>query len=264
MQIELIGCTSAGKTRLAKNILNVNNQNGFNFVTSYDFVLKWAHFDWIKNHSIRMLILNLIALFACLFTWRKNLAFYRFVMGVILRLPAKISINEKLKLVRIVARNVGIFEIVHRNNSDQQVVLADEGTLHIAHYLFVHVSEEPDLSSLETFTRLVSLPDVVIYLRQPESVLINRISIRGHKRIPKDSPTQVNQFVKHGVTVFDELVECSNLKGRLLIVNGGEGIKPIWDHPNKQVLELVRKIIDIKINPLSRENFKPIKLDLGR
>jgi hypothetical protein len=111
MQIELIGCTSAGKTRLAKNILNVNNQNGFNFVTSYDFVLKWAHFDWIKNHSIRMLILNLIALFACLFTWRKNLAFYRFVMGVILRLPAKISINEKLKIVRIVARNVGIFEM---------------------------------------------------------------------------------------------------------------------------------------------------------
>jgi thymidylate kinase len=159
---------------------------------------------------------------------------------------------------------VGIFEIVHRNNSGRQVVLADEGTLHIAHYLFVHVSVEPDLSSLETFTRLVSKPDVVIYIRQPESVLINRISKRGHKRILKDSPAQINQFVKHGVTVFDELVACSNLGGRLLIVDGGDGIKPIKEYPNKPGLDLARKIIDIKIDPLSTENSRPIIFDLGR
>jgi hypothetical protein len=246
MQIELIGCTSAGKSSLAENIIKHNHQYGLNLVTSYDFVLRWAHLDWIKNNPVRMLVLNLIALFACLFTLRKNLVFYRFVMGVILRLPPMISLFEKLKIARIVARNMGIDEIVRRNSSDQQVVLADEGTLHTAHYLFVHVSAEPDMGGLDTFIRLVPLPDVAIYVRQPESVLISRISKRGHKRIPEGAPALVNRFVKHGVTVFEKLIEYSNLEGRLLIVSNGEGTKPTRDYPNKPGLQLARKIIGIE------------------
>ena len=253
MQIELIGCTSAGKSSLAQNMLKGNHQNGVNLVMSYDFVLRWAHLNWIKNHRIRMLSLNLIALFACLLTLRKNLEFYRFVVGVIMRLPAKVSYFEKLKIARIVARNVGIYEIVCRYNSDRQVVLADEGTLHIAHYLFVHVSVEPNMSDLETFVRLVSLPDVAVYIRQPEPVLIARTRVRRHKRIPEDASALVNRFIKHGLAVFEKLVECSSLESRLLVVNSGEGIKTAWDHPDNPLLEFARKIIDIGIDPMSRE-----------
>jgi len=249
MQIELIGCTSAGKSSLAQNLLQSNNQNGYQLVTSYDFVLQWAHFDWVKNHRMRMLILNLIALFACLFTWRKNLPFYRFVIGIILRLPAKVSLFEKIKIARIVARNVGIFEIVRRNRSERQVVLADEGTLHIANYLFVHVSVEPNLSDLETFTRLVSLPDVAVYVRQPESVLISRTRSRGHKRIPEDASALVNRFIKHSLAVFEELVECSGLENRLVIVNNGEVVMPTWDSADNPPLEFARKILELKSTP---------------
>jgi hypothetical protein len=256
MQIELIGCTSAGKSSLAQNILKGNHQNGFNLGTSYDFVLRWAHLNWIKDHRIRMAVLNLIALFACLFTWRKNLSFYRFVIGVILRLPDKVRLLEKLKIARIVARNVGVFEIVRRNSTDRQVVLADEGTLHIAHYLFVHVSAEPNMSDLETFIRLVSLPDVIVYVRQPESVLISRTSVRGHKRIPENASVLVNRFIKHSLAVFEKLVECSNLESRLLVVNSGEGIKPALDHLDNPLLGFAMKIIAIGIDPLSREKLQ--------
>lgn len=243
MQIELIGCTSSGKSSLARNLLKSDAQQGFNLVTSYDFVLQWAHLDWIKNHRVRMLLLNVIAFLACLFTWRKNLAFYRFAGGVIARLPHGISLFEKLKIARIAARNVGIFEIVHRNKSDRQVVLADEGTLHIAHYLFVHVSVEPDLSHLDTFIHMVSLPDVAVYIRQPESVLISRASRRGHKRIPEGASVMVNRFIQHGRAVFEELAECSNLADRLVIVNDGEVIQPARESQDNPRLEFARKLL---------------------
>jgi hypothetical protein len=187
------------------------------------------------------------------------------VIGVILQLPAEVSPFEKFKLARIVARNVGIFEIVRRKSSDRQVVLADEGTLQIAHYLFVHVSVEPNLSDLETFVRLVSLPEVAIYIEQPESVLISRTGIRGHKRVPANASALVTRFIKHGLAVFENLVKCPILEGRLLIVNGGGSIKPALDYPVNSRLEFAMKILDLdnEIDPMSRENSKPLRLDLG-
>jgi hypothetical protein len=265
MQIELIGCTSAGKSRFAQKMLKSNNHNGLHLVTSYDFVIDWAHLDWVKNHRIRMLFLNLIALSACLLTWRSNLNFYRFVIGVILRLPADVRPFEKLKIARIAARNVGIFEIVRRNSYDHQVVLADEGTLQIAHYLFVHVSVEPNMSDLETFVRLVSLPEVAVYIEEPESVLISRTRKRGHKRIPENMPALVDRFIKHGIAVFDKLVESPALEGKVLIVPAGKDRKPAWDYPVNPSLDFARKILALndEVGPMSRENFKPVRLDLG-
>jgi len=252
MQIELIGCTSAGKSSLAQEVLKGNQQNGYNLITSYDFVLRWAHLDWIQNHRMRMLVLNILALLACLFTWRKNFGLYRFVTGVILRLPAEVGFFERLKIARIVARNVGIDEIVRRNKSDRQVVLADEGTLHIAHYLFVHVSVEPDLHELENYVRLVDLPDVAVYIRQPESVLISRTRARGHKRIPEGASARVQRFIQHSLAVFEKLIGFSSLEGRLLIVNGGEGTKTVQDYldhldyTDNPQLEFARKIIELE------------------
>ena len=246
MQIELIGCTSAGKSWLVQNMLEAASQNGFHLVTSYDYVVSWAHFNWVKNHRIRMLVLNLIALFACLFTWRKNRSFYQFAIGLIWKLPAKVSLFEKLKIARIAARNVGIYEIVRRNRSERQVVLADEGTLHIAHYLFVHVLEEPNLSDLAKFMHLVSLPDAAVYIRQPESILISRTISRGHKRIPDDAPLLVNQFIKHSLVVFEKLVEYSTIEDRLVIVNNGEVVKPAWDGMGNPRLEFTCKLLELK------------------
>lgn len=256
MQIELIGCTSAGKSRLTNKILLSSFQYGFNLVTSYDFVLRWAHLAWIQNHAIRMLFLNLIAISACLFTWRKNLELYRFVLGVIQRLPAKVHLAERIKIARIAARNVGIDEIVRRYNSGQQVVLADEGTLHIANYLFVHVSVEPDLNDLETFVRLVSLPDVAVYIRQSESVLIARTRARKHKRIPQGTANLVNRFIQHSLAVFESLVACSSLESRLLVVNHGKCIDAARDFSDNSMLESARRIIDIGIDPTNWEKLQ--------
>jgi hypothetical protein len=250
VQIELIGCTSAGKSSLAQKILKSSRQNGLKLAGSYDFVLRWAHLDWIRRHPTRMLALNLIALGACLYTWRRNLAFYRFLTGAILKLPPEVHPVEKLKIARIAARNVGIFEIVRRNSSDGLVVLADEGTLHIANYLFVHVSAAPDLKDLETFIGLAPIPDAAIYLKQPETVLTSRTQMRGHKRIPADAPVLVERFIQNSLAVFERLAECPSLEGRLLIMEGEDRIRTPWGASENPQLEIARQIVELGIDPI--------------
>ncbi|MHA2092511.1 MAG: hypothetical protein ACW98K_16820 [Candidatus Kariarchaeaceae archaeon] len=219
MQIEIIGSTGAGKSTLTKSILHANSDHDPEIITSYTFVLQQTRTNWIHDHSIRMALLNLFALFACLFTARKNLKLFQFVIKIINQLPASVSRLEKLKIVRIVARNVGVYEIVNYFSYDKQVVLADEGTIHIAHYLFVHVSVEPDIHDIETFTQLVSLPDVVVYLKQPGPVLIERTKARRHKRISGNGSINVAKFINNAMTTFELIVKSPRIEGQLLVVN---------------------------------------------
>ena len=220
MQIEFIGCTSAGKSTLIEDILQIGQRRKLDMLTSYDFVLKQPHLNRIKNHMMRMVLIDLSALLACLITWRKNLKFLLFATRAILQLPASISWFEKLKIARLVIRNVGIYTIVCHFASDQQIVLADEGTIQIAHSLFVHVSTEPNMGDLESFIQLVPLPDAAVYVTQSESVLIERTIERGHKRIPDRSYANVERFIKRATEVFNTLAQQPALERRLIEVDG--------------------------------------------
>jgi adenylate kinase family enzyme len=245
MQIELIGCTSAGKSTLARGILQAGLEQGIDTLMGDDFVLNQVHLNWVKRKLARTLCVDLISMLACLITWRNNLEFYRFAMRIISHLPAGVAWLEKLNIARNVLKKTGIFEIVRRRGSDQQIVLVDEGTLHTAHYLFVHVSVAPNTSELSTFVRLVPKPDVVLHVQQDEAVLIERTIARGHKRIPDGSRAMVERFIKHATVTFDNLVRQLALEGRLLAVDGRHDLLVARDYENGPLLALALKIIRV-------------------
>lgn len=219
MQIEFIGCTSSGKTTLVKNLQQANLAQGIQAYTSHNFVLIQMHLDWITNDVLRKLLLHLLAFFACLLTCRKNWKFFERTTQIILHLPPSVPWQEKLKIARLVLRNVGVYEIVKAVSSPDQVVLADEGTLQIAHHLFVHVSVEPNLDDLETFIQLVPLPDAIVYVKQSESVLVERTLVRGHRRIPGQSVSMVSCFIDRASLVFDVLASQNKLQNKLFVID---------------------------------------------
>jgi hypothetical protein len=220
-QIELFGCTQAGKSTLASNIIRAGQEHGIAVLLSDDFVLQQARLNWIKSSLPRTLLLDLFSLSACLVTWRSNLEFNVFVFKSIQCLP--IPWLEKLNLIRNILKRIGTNEIIRRRKSDQQVVLMDGGTIQAAHHLFVHVSAQTNEDDLLTFVRLVPVPDAAIYVTQSESVMIERTIQRGHKRIPNRSHAKVSVFVKKAVDTFDKLVQELMLEGKL---------SRIYDQPN--------------------------------
>jgi hypothetical protein len=65
-QIELFGCTQAGKSTLASNIIRAGQEHGIAVLLSDDFVLQQARLNWIKSSLPRTLLLDLFSLSACL------------------------------------------------------------------------------------------------------------------------------------------------------------------------------------------------------
>lgn len=220
MQIELIGCTNAGKSTLAEKVLTASRQQGVELFLGDEFVLSQLHLQAVKSHSVRRLLVNGAGLLASLLTWRKYRAFVRFAADVLFQIS--IPRVQRLQLLRNVLKKLGVFEIIRRSGS-QQLILVDEGTLQIAHNLFVHASAEVDPTLLSEFAALVPLPDAVVYLHQPEELLVERIIARGHNRLPDRSDAQATRFVRQAITVFDQLVQQPAIAGRVLVTSGDDG-----------------------------------------
>lgn len=243
MQLELLGCTSAGKSTLSRKIFESCREQGIEIILCEDFVLRQVRLDWIKNHLPRTFLVNLLSLFACLLTWRKNHEIYTFAAQHLFQLP--IASMDKLNLLRNVLRKIGTYEIIRRRSSSQQIILSDEGVLQAAHHLFVHDYVPVEAEHLAAFTRLVPFPDVVVYLNQPESLLIERTMERGHQRIPDRSYNNVARFIRQAVFMFDKLVRYPAVASKLLLINGGgevTAVTPDQDNPSVQLaLKIIQK-----------------------
>lgn len=217
--IELIGCTSSGKSTLINAILHFCRGEGIDAWLGEDFVLRHVRIEKIKNEAARAVLVNLIAIFFAFASWRKNHKFYRYIIRFISQLPASVRLSEKLYIGKNILKNIGIYEIVQRHIADNQFVFLDEGPFHTAQVLFVRLAGEGQDIDLSTFVSLVPLPDIVIYLQQGEDVLIERTLARKHKRIPDGSRTFAKLFIKGSIATFDKLIQYPEVKQRLLKVD---------------------------------------------
>ncbi len=249
MQIELMGCTGAGKSTLIRGMLEACRTRGLDASLGDDFVLQQGGLTGLKSHLGRTLLVDLFSLFGCLLAWRHNRRLYLHLMRILWHLPTTVGRFEKLNIARNTFKRIGIHEIVRRGASSTQFILLDEGVLHTAHHIFVHVSVEPNLRELSAFARLVPLPDVAVYVQQDEAVLIERTLLRGHNRIPHGLYNNVERFIKHAVATFEQLRQEPALENKLLVVDShGEIIVPsdYHDHPPLPIaLELVRAGINM-------------------
>jgi thymidylate kinase len=243
MHIELIGSTSAGKTTLAKKMVEAGKNNGMNVSLSEDFLLEQLHLSWVKNEFIRRRLVEIVAFAICL----TCLARYKDFLGFVLR-EGKSSPGSwlyKINRIRNVIRKIGIFEFISRRTGTDQIVLADnEGILQGVHNLFVHQSSQVDLQKIARYVELVPLPDVVLYLQQEEEVLVSRTLARGHARVAGNSPDNVIHFIRQAVTVFNEMIHVTKIQDRLLIVDSGLNIhlktEEAFSSNFHRVTELVR------------------------
>ena len=240
MHIELIGSTSAGKTTLAKKMVEVGKNNGIDISLSDDFMLEQLHLDWVRNDFARRRVVEIIAFALMLTCLGRYMEFLRFVLREGNSSPG--SLFYKFNRIRNVLRKIGIFEFIARRSNPGQFVLADnEGILQGVHNLFVHQNSQIDLQKISRYVELVPLPDVVLYLQQDEIILATRTLARGHARVSGSSPDRVLYFIKQAVAVFNEMINVPKVRERLLLVDGESTILPKGANIDfHRVTELVR------------------------
>lgn len=253
MQIELIGCTGAGKSTLAHAVVHDCRKQGLDIMLGEEFVLEQCHANWVRQRPVRKLLVNLAGVFASLLTWRNNRQFYFFATKILIQLPGPWL--ERLNLLRNVLKRTGVAEIIRFRGTGQQVVLVDEGALQTAHNLFVHLAVEREPGQLAAFAGLVPLPDAVIYLKQPEEVLVARTLARGHRRIPDLSEARVGHFVKQAVAMFDELVAYPAVKDRTMVLDGSPEAARHAERQDSQGTDLVLRVIQSHF--MANTNYQP-------
>jgi hypothetical protein len=249
MQIELIGCTSAGKSTLASCIVASCRARGIGVVRSDDFVLDRLRLNWVRRRLPRTVLMDVISLWTCLVTWRAKPGLYPFVFRVLTGLR-RTPWFERLNVARNVLKKIGIHEIIRRHAGDERIVLVDEGSVQAAHNLFVHCSVAVNPSDVTRFARLVPLPDVAVYVKEHEPVLVGRTMARGHKRIPGRSSAQVEVFIRRAVETFELLARQPQLADRLLVVSPGNDVKAgvdEGDHPPRHpAMEILRASVSLR------------------
>lgn len=258
MLIELIGCTGAGKSTLLTGILKACQEKKIEVVTGEEFVLRHARLTWIKSYIVKTLIIDVLSILACLQYYNKNVQFYRLIIKNLKCLPKTVGLYEKLNIIRNTLKKIGIFEIIHSKNKNEQLVLLDEGTLHTAHYLFVHSTIEPIREELHTFLQLVPVPDVVVSVQQDESILIKRTQIQGHKRIHDNTSDIIKRFIKHAIYTFNQIEEYPLIRKRLLLVDKHYKVKPALpylENPSTaHSLEITRAGLEVLVGEKTGKN----------
>lgn len=224
MQIELIGCTSAGKSTFAARLLEASRAQQA-VVLGEDYILGQARLAGVKPRALRRVLVNLLAAYGLLGAGRSARAILAFAVRLLLPLP--IAPGEKLSILRNVLKRVGIDAIVRRRCGDGQIVLLDEGLVQSAHYLFVHETVPVDEQRLQQFAELLPLPDAIIYLRPPEPVLVERTLRRGHRRVRHAAEGGASRFISRAVTVFDRLSGIPAIAHRLVIVDDTQPVQPL-------------------------------------
>jgi hypothetical protein len=227
MQIELFGCSSAGKSSLAPRLLRSARALGVEATMSEDFVLGQFRLGGVRLPWLRRLCVDLLAAGACLASWREHAGFLHQAARILLALPAGVAWGRRLNMARNVVKKTGVRALVRRRARPDELVILDEGTLQTAHYLFVQPCADPDPARLDAFLARVPLPDVAVYVRETEPTLVRRTLARGHKRLGDRSSHGAARFVKRAVFTLDRVAETPRVKQRLLLLEpSGRSVSP--------------------------------------
>jgi len=213
--LELFGPSSGGKSSLALRLLAGGGDVPV-FIQAEARLLQRSGLGWLPEGPARVLALHLVALLGVLWTWPAARSYYAFSAVHALRGNFAASLWLRLNLLRNAWKAVALRLLASRFAAPGELLVLDEGPLQTANYLFVHVDSPPSTAALETFLRIVPLPDAAVYLRVDEDELVRRTCERGHARVPADSHDASARFVHHALAVFDRIATEPRVRRRLL------------------------------------------------
>lgn len=217
MIIEFVGCTGAGKTTLISEVRRRLAQTT-DVTTSYELVASPLGLGGISHRTVRNLVQEVAVLPVFMRTLNKNKAPITFTLRMLQR-QADFS-TYTVSNLRSVERKIGVHEKIRRNEYER-IVLVDEGTVLLAHKVFVFSSADYTFDEITTFANLIPLPDIVVYVRAPfESLVARTLQRRDPPReLKSKDQAQVEKYVGRAVAMFDHLVKADNIQNRLLVVD---------------------------------------------
>ena len=219
MIIEFTGCTGAGKSTRLDEIRLELIARGHAVFTPLQFFLG-RKFAGGVHSRLQNLILDVIVLPALLPTYLRNHDFLNYAFHKIFayETPNAHSFFSRVNLIRSVARKVTVHFLLELIGHDNRIVLVDEGTIHISHVIFG--GRRLQRNELAFFLGKASWPDVLVCVKSPTKVLLDRTFSRPDPPLPRASCAILKKFVETSAQMYEELVRQTAAVDKVLVLSG--------------------------------------------
>ncbi len=215
MIIEWIGCSGAGKSTLYASVYENLLSSKVEVFKPLDLFLGRAVTKMISNQSIQNILLDALVFPWSAFSFLKYRRFWEYCLATLNN--GSFRLTQKFNLFRSILRKTGLHLFLNMFKNEKEVVLVDEGTVHIVHLLFANDdNHNVSQKDLEVFCALVPTPDLIIHILATESELIDRVFKRQHKPIRDASPDSLKRFIARGNKTFQILNNLNFWKKKTL------------------------------------------------
>ena len=225
MIVEFVGSTGAGKTTIASEVQRRLARSA-PVVSAYDLAADLLGLGRATNPTLRNLTQDLVALPFFFRALVRHRAFVAFALRIVARQSGLSFLT--LNYVRSIIRKVGIYEMSKRYGRDR-IVLVDEGTVSSVHLLFVFTRQLYSEDEIKEFAALVPLPGLVVYIKAPVDVLVQRALQRSDapREMRAKDQREIEEYVWRAARMFDQLSGGNGIRERVLVVSnppstGGE------------------------------------------
>jgi thymidylate kinase len=202
MIVEFTGSSGVGKTTLISEVVRQCREREIPAFTVPEVLLRSMPEMIVGHRTLQNLMLDTTSAFRRIADPAPYRAFLAFAHSVIRRETDRIFTG--LNAYRGVLRALGVHAALSHHT--KRIILVDEGTVHQAHNVLVHVARPARSEDIRTFGSLVPLPDLVVYLTAPLSVVLARTRGREHPPLWNRSRDDNGRFVQHGYAMFGELM----------------------------------------------------------
>lgn len=207
--VEFIGCTGAGKSSLFAEILSILKGQGARVLSSDEAVMRhWGiPSTRFRSQRVRSLLIDALTFPFFIVAVVRRPRLWWLVLGIVWRDVEYPFL--RLNIYRNVAKRLGADALFRQSGRIRgALVLVDEGLVHQADSLFAHPNSSWRPEELRAYVEMLSLPDAIVYVEAEFESLIERISARGHQRLPRSAildAGQVERYLKNGVNVSRSL-----------------------------------------------------------
>jgi thymidylate kinase len=237
MIIEFIGSTGAGKTTLISAVQRRLAAKA-EVMTSFERVASPVGLRRVTNPTARNLIQELVGFPFFIGSLSRHKALIVFILRMLAR-QASFSFFM-INNLRSLERKLAVDEILKRRQHNE-IILVDEGPLLLAHNVFVYSGAGYSGEEIARFAALVPLPDIIIYIKAPLDILVQRSLLRADppREIKSKNPGLVEKHINRALEMFDQLVAAQNIKCRLLIVENSDSDHRGYNHAVDDVVEFI-------------------------